>query len=409
MQLTKRRLGPQIAIALLLTALAIGVVIKMTWQDDSWAVLRSMKGGPLWAAVSLVFIGWIVDGWRMQAMTRALGYKIPFRTAVRTNVLGYFLSAITPFTAGGGALQVYSLSRAGLTVGHGTATVLVSGFISQFGLALAGVIIVFGFGVTAAADPRLEQLIRIGVIVYMAVVVALVWLSWHIDKGRKLAATVVRSVLKFVADDAKVQRAADSVDKAIVDIHHGLQQLFGRRSPWAFVGALLSVVFYSVQFAIIPVIALGFGIAVSFPLFMAVQVPIYLLASILPTPGGSGGLEFGVAGALLQFVPASEMGVLVVAWRIITFYLVLAVGAFAAVAFARFEFDRVAAAREEGKQTERNEVVEGTGPDRVNPPEAGGRTRPTRHTPSEPPRGRAQTRDTAAPSTVRRTRSLGQY
>lgn len=374
-----------------MTGLAIGLVINATWQDDSWAVLRTFDSRFLWAAVGLLLFSWVVDGWRMQAMAKALGYTIPFRTSLRTNVLGYFLSAVTPFTAGGGALQVYSLSRAGLTVGHGTAAVLVSGFISQFGLALTGVALVFGAGITVTGDARLDQIIRIGVVVYAIVVAALVGLTWHIDKGRKFIAAIVQGVLKYVTDDTKVRRAERAVDKGIVDIHRGLHEMFGRRSPWALAGASLSVVFYTVQFAIVPVLALGLGANVLFPAFIAVQVPIYLLASVLPTPGGSGGLEFGLAGALLQFVTPAQVAVLVVVWRIITFYFVLALGGLAAVFFVRLELHRIAATRE------------------LRAPAPGAQTPPTNRTPPEPERAQVSVPGNAAPSTPRQTRNLGRY
>lgn len=321
--------------------------MNATWQDDSWAALRTFDTRLVLAAFGLLVAAWCVDAFRMNAMTRALGYKISPWIVLRTNLLGYFLSAITPFTAGGGALQVYSLARAGLTVGHGTAAVLVSGFIAQFGLALAGIFIVFGFNVSISGDPRLEQIIRLGVLVYAIVVIALVWLTWHIDKGRKVIAAVVRGVLRFVVDGSKVRKAAVTVDRTIVDIHRGLHEMLGQRSLWALVAAMASVVHYAVQFAIVPVLALGLGISVSFPLLIAVQVPIFLLASILPTPGGSGGLEFGLAGALLQHVPPGQVGIIVVAWRLLTFYFVLAVGGLVALAFVRSELGRAAAAREE--------------------------------------------------------------
>lgn len=347
MQLTKKRLGIQIVIALLVTGVATGLVINATWQDDSLAALHTLDLRLVFAALGLLIGAWVVDVFRMQAMTRALGYKISPLVALRTNLLGYFLSAVTPFTAGGGALQVYSLARAGLTVGRGTAAVLVNGFIAQFTLAVAGIVIVFGFDVTVNADPRLEQIIRLSVLVYAVVVIALVWLTWNIDKGRKLIAAIVKGVLRFVVDGTKVRQAAVTVDKAIVDIHRGLHDMFGRRSLWSLVGAAMSVVYYALQFAIVPVLAFGLGIAASVPQLIAVQVPIHLLASILPTPGGSGGLEFGLAGALLQHVSPAQVGIIVVTWRLLTFYFVLAVGGLVVLAFVRSELGRAAAAREE--------------------------------------------------------------
>lgn len=401
MQLNRKRIGTQIIAAVLITAAAIGGVVYVTWQDDSWDALRGLDRWVLAGAVGLVFLGWAVDGWRMQAMGRAVGYDVSFRTALRTNLLGYFMSAVTPFTAGGGALQVYSLSRAGLTVGHGTAAVLVTGFIAQLGLALASVVIVFGFGVTVFPDPRLEQLVRIGVVVYALVVLALVRLAWRIDRGRKFIATVAGGAVKFVTDEDKARRVVAAVDGVVVDIHKGLHLMFGRwRGGWAAAGTLLTMVYHAMQFAVVPLLAYGLGQEVPLMPWMAVQTPVYLLASVLPTPGGSGGLEFGLAGALLHWMTPGAAGVVVVVWRIVTYYFVLAVGGVAAFSFLRFEWHRFATAREE------------VGGDETGPPPTAPRGRkrsaPGRRPPG-PPLARIAVPDTAAPSNAPRRRTLDRY
>lgn len=399
LQLTKGRIGPQIVVAVLITAAAIGAVMYATWQDDSWTALRRLDPRLLGGAIGLLVLGWVVDGWRMQAMTRALSYRIPFPVALRTNLLGYFLSAITPFTAGGGALQVYSLARAGLAVGHGTAAVLVSGFVSQLGLALTGVVIVFGFNVTVLGDARLEQLIRIGVIVYAAVVLSLVLATWHIDKGRKFIRILINASRKFVRDEGKVKNWAETVDQTVIDLHKGMHEMFGRRSPWALLGVGLSVGFYVIQFAVVPVLALGLGATVPFVDAIAVQVPIHLLASVLPTPGGSGGLEFGLAAALLRFVSGAHVGVLVVVWRLITFYFVLGVGGVVAISFARFEWHRISAARESDEPAP--PISPAPAPVRQTPPKD--------RIPSGPPPAPIVSQDTATRSDVPQKHNLDQY
>lgn len=401
LQLNRRQIRSQIIVAVLITAAAIAGVLYVTWQDDSWHALRSLDRRFVFAAVALVFLGWTVDGWRLQAMTRAVGYDIPFLTALRTNLLGYFLSAVTPFTAGGGALQVYSLTRAGLTVGHGTAAVLVTGFVAQLGLALASVVIVFGFGMTILPDSRLEQVVRIGIVVYAAVVLGLVWITWHIDKGRRFIAAVVRWTAKFVADEDKVHRAAAAVDRIVIDIHNGLHLMFAPgRGGWAAAGTVLTLLYHGVQFAVLPVLALGLGPTVSVLPVIAVQAPVYLLASVLPTPGGSGGLEFGLTGALLQWLTPGQAGVVTVVGRLITYYFVLAAGGVAAFFFLRFEWHRFAGTREADPE-------QGAG--RAPTAPVSRKNHGAERKPPGPPLARIALPDSARPSDALRTRNLDRY
>lgn len=347
MRLQNRRLVFQMIIAFIVTGVATGLVLRTTWQDESWTAIARFDIGYVGLAFGLLIVTWIVDGLRMGAMTRALGYKVAPLLILRTNFLGYFLSAVTPFTAGGGALQVYSLARAGLSVGHGTAAVLVGGFIAQLMLAVTGIVVVFAFNIPVTADPGFQQIIRVGVLLYAFVVISLVTLAWHIDKGRKLVEAIVKGLLRFIVDGEKVVRWAAIVDKTIVDIHRGLHEMVQRRSLWTIAAGVTCCVQYALQFTIIPVLAFGLGLDVSVPLLIAIQVPVYLLASVLPTPGGSGGLELGVASALIQHLPPAQVGIVVAVWRLLTFYVVLAAGGFISLHFIRSELARAAFEREE--------------------------------------------------------------
>lgn len=309
--------------------------MRATWQEDSLQALTSFDPRFLWAACGLLVVAWAFDALRLHAMARAVGYRIGAATALQTNFLGYFLSAITPFTLGGGALQVYSLTRAGLPVGHGTAIVLVNGFSAQIGLSLAGIAVMFGTDLSISADPRIQQLLQVGVILYAVVAIALALMVWHVERARRFVQAIVRGVLRIVTNGGRVRSAAAAVDNFIVELNQGMQTIVQRQWGWAIVAGGAYALHFTAQAAVVPVLAMGAGVSVPFGALLLIQVPIYLLASILPTPGGSGGLEFGLAGALITFVPAAQIGVTVAGWRLLTFYLVVAIGGLVALAFVR--------------------------------------------------------------------------
>lgn len=341
MHLPGKRLWLQIVIAVLLTGAATGLVMRETWRDDSWTALRTFDARFLLAAALLVILAWIADMARLQAVCRALGYRVEPSTALRTNLLGYFLSAITPFTSGGGPLQVYSLTRAGVPVGHGTAVVLVSGFIAHLSLALAGIGLVFGTNVTISFHPGIDPWIRGGVLIYTGGVITLAFLVWHVDRARRFIRAVVRGVLRFATDAERVHAAAAAVDRVVVDLHNGLRKA-ARRRGWALLGFAAYFVYFLTMFATVPVLAAGLGGTPPFWAATAIQVPIFLFASVLPTPGGTGGLEFGLARALAPYLPTAQIGIVVATWRLLTFYAVVAVSGIAMLLFIRSELARVA-------------------------------------------------------------------
>lgn len=330
-----RRLWPQVLLSLALTALATGIVLRLTWQEGSWKALESFDARWLLVALLLVLTAWLADVGRLQAMGRALGYTIPARVALRTNLMGYFLSAITPFTVGGGPLQIYSLFRAGLPAGHAAAIVMGSGFIAHLSLAWMGMGLVFGLGLTISADPRLNEIVRWLLLAYTIGLMILTWTLWNVDRGRRLIGGLVRGVLRLFGDKERAAARAGAVESAVMDLGQGLRQLAGRHLGWALAAAAAYQVYFLALFSTVPALAVGLGTQPPYWHVVAVQVPIYLLGSIIPTPGGSGGLELGMAGGLLGHVPDYEIGIVVAAWRGLTYYLVLAVGGLALLLFVR--------------------------------------------------------------------------
>lgn len=341
LQLPRKRLWPQIAIALLLTGTATGLVMRETWEDDSWMAISSFNPRFLVGAAGLLVLAWIVDAGRLHAICRAMGYRISIRSALRTNFLGYFLSAITPFASGGGPLQVYSLTRSGVPIGYGTAAVLLSGFLAHSTLAMTGIYLVFFSNVPLRFDPRIDQWIRAGVLLYAGGLLTLAFLVWHVERGRRFIQAVVRWVLRFTSDKRRVRTAAAAVDRVIVDLHQGLRSA-ARRRRWALLGLVAYFIYFATYFSIVPTLAAGLGATPPHWNIVGLLVPVYMFASVLPTPGGTGGLEFGLARGLIGYLPAAQIGVIVAVWRLLTYYTVVAVSGTVVLFFVRAELAHAA-------------------------------------------------------------------
>ena len=190
-------------------------------------------------------------GTHASCLLRAMGYRVTTKAALRSNLLGYFLSSVTPFTAGGGPLQVYSLHRSGVPVGYATAAVLVNGFFAHFSLALSGTFIVFGSDVAAGLDPRIYQWLRMSIFVYMGVLLVLAFSVWHVERGRRLIKKVIWPLLRFFTDKRRARSAIVAVDKVVTDLHHGLRTA-ARHWTWALLGFVACFGYFAVFFAIVP-------------------------------------------------------------------------------------------------------------------------------------------------------------
>src|SRR5690606_8283622 len=168
--------------------------------------------------------------------------------------------------------------------------------------------------------------------------------KWSV-RGRGVGGLAYRARRLFRHPERARVRAS-GVDAAVVELSHGLRQVVGGWGGWALVGAAAYQLYFLLIFSTVPALAKGLGSNPPYWHVVAVQVPIYLLGSIIPTPGASGGLELGLAAGLLNHVPEYEIGIIVAAWRLLTYHLVLVVGGVVLLFFVRGSAGRTARAAE---------------------------------------------------------------
>jgi uncharacterized protein (TIRG00374 family) len=77
------------------------------------------------------------------------------------------------------------------------------------------------------------------------------------------------------------------------------------------------------------VIFRGLGEHVGYLRTIAGQVIVWLVASATPTPGGEGAAEFGAFQLFTNILPPEKVAVFIVIWRILSYWLLILVGAVA--------------------------------------------------------------------------------
>ena len=83
------------------------------------------------------------------------------------------------------------------------------------------------------------------------------------------------------------------------------------------------VCLYLVPFALI----MGLGESINPLVCIVTSAYVMLIGSFVPIPGGSGGLEFGFVRFYGFFIGGAKLSSIMIAWRLITYYLGLIVGA----------------------------------------------------------------------------------
>jgi uncharacterized membrane protein YbhN (UPF0104 family) len=295
---------------------------KLAGLDETWN--RIERGDPLWLTTGVVFTGGMFLGYVgmfrgifVRAGTQKLGWRESYQITMAS------LAATRLFAAGGAGglvLMAWALRRAGMrarTVADKTIAFLV---LTYAPYAVAVVVCGFGlhWGVFPGDDPFAFTFVPAVIALLMMGATLLVALV-PTDLARRAEGLGRASRLGRL-----VQRAAHLPAASSAGIREAIQHVRGR-DP-ALLGA---IAFWGFQILVLWAAFHAFGE----PPPWAVLIQAFfvgMLGNLLPMPGGVGGVEGGMIGALVAFdVDGGLAVVAVLTYRAFTFWLPLIPGVIA--------------------------------------------------------------------------------
>lgn len=308
----------RMVVAIVFVLAALGglyfLVPKLAGLNQTWGQLR--HGDPLWLAAGAALEALSVAGYALLFAT-VFGRGMPrinWRAAIEIPLAGIAaIRLLAAAGAGGVAVTVWALRRAGMS-SRVIACRMVANYVIQYSVYL-GALIVCGIGLkTGLFSGGGSFALTIIPAAFSAAVIALVASMALVpqDFERRLALLGRRA--------GWVGRLASRLAAAPARLGEGVRTALGlvrdRR-----IGLLGAVAYWGFDIAVLGVSLRAFGSVVP----VAVVVMSYFLGtlgSLLPLPGGIGGVEGGMIGALAAFgVPANRAVVGVLAYRAISFWL----------------------------------------------------------------------------------------
>ena len=300
-----------IALTFMVSMLALVVVV---WRMANPAsVLEGLGEYPLiyfFGALFFVLAAWLVDGQRIGMLARAVGHSVPWWQLAITLGAANFLTLVTPFAGGGGALIIYFLYRRGLKGSTATAIVLAGGLAGQLSLASLG-LVVFSNLINIPPDlARYFDAVRIGAVLYIAVLITLLVL---IVRSKRFFQWIVRKKGE--------SRPVVWFEEFRSTIHFILGQRRGHFLACYAVAFSYYVVYYAGSFMLLT----GFGVYSPW-LRYAIAVLFGVAPIFSPIPGGAGVSE-GIAWVVLDSVLTPDLlGTFIVLWRAVVFYIPILLG-----------------------------------------------------------------------------------
>ncbi|PWN06385.1 TIGR00374 family protein [Rhodohalobacter mucosus] len=298
----------------------MSLVIWYTYTPDTLHYLVPKRLPGIFIAIAVTFL----KVWFFAAKIRVLADEaISFMAAVRISLSWDFASAVTPSTIGGAPVATYTMTREGIPLGKSSAIMLYSVMLDQFWYAIAVPIILIT-GIFYEVVP--DEIGLVGNATMFLIYTGLLLYGALLSYGLLVNPKAINRVIKAIFRLPLLRRYSESINAEAENLESYSYEL--RKKPMDFV---LKAFFYTtmnwlckVALPVIVVLSLLPGPEV---LLVLRSLAMNLAFLIIPTPGGSGGVE----GLFVLFLGplidrAAFIGLSVFVWRVITYYFSLGIG-----------------------------------------------------------------------------------
>lgn len=317
-------------------AIGLAVVVLMFWHDAKEENLAD-----IWKSISItprtvifILLGFLCMfgrdfglTWRFRALT---SHELPWKKAWKVDMLCEFTSCVTPSAVGGSSLGMVFLWSQGINFGRATTLMMTTLFLDELFFVLACPLValftpdadLFASGGTSFSHGiRLTFWIVYGVLflwtllLFLGIIVKPLWIRSALAKICSL-----RFLKRWQSGAVSLGDNMVATSKELKSRPFGFWlEVFG--------GTALS---WTSRYLVVNALFLAFlpQCDPSQWIILARQFVIWVVLMVSPTPGGSGLSEWLFSEYYGDIVPTVGMAlVLAICWRIISYYIYLAIGA----------------------------------------------------------------------------------
>ncbi|MBT8400944.1 MAG: flippase-like domain-containing protein [Rhodothermia bacterium] len=344
-----------IVLSVLLSLAVVAVIAVLTYEPEA---IESIKDSfDVWLmslAVGTVVARILIGGWRLQFVSSG---HLRFSSAVRGQLAWDFFSIVTPSVIGGGPLAAVYVARDGdVKVGEATALLFFAMLLDQFFFAATVPLIVLATFFMPVFPPALGAIGTWTFLIYFVGLLAWVYVFAYVTFFRP---EVLDRWLKKVFRIKWLRKYEHRVATEM----HAMQERAAllRSQPTSFFvkGSVLTLMSWTVRYALLVLIIWSVYDNLDVLLATVRTAALTLGSLVMPTPGGSGGVE-GLYALFFgpPLMPSFLVAPTLLIWRIMGYYVYIALGGYLTMHRVRQELkarrngSEATAAREDGTGTQ---------------------------------------------------------
>lgn len=312
-------------------AFTLGVVLVVGLRgnelEEMLAALSNLT--PAW--LLLCVLSWVLyvvaNALSMYHFVRIQGQKIGFLQALHAAIVGIYYCNVTPGASGGQPMEMYYLSKYGVSVGVSGSGMAVKFVVFQVTLLIAGAVMwITHAGFVQEYAPGCTWFFLLGYVVnffsigmVMLMAVSQRAVRWVIERVIRIG---VRFHLCKTPDESRLKW-----ENHCRNFLESVQQVIHKPRDLVIQCLIALLQLFSLMAVIVAVyFALGLqGVNISSLVTMGVL--LYIGASYTPLPGASGAQEGGFAMLFHSIFPDANCFVALLLWRFFTYYLSIIAGA----------------------------------------------------------------------------------
>lgn len=308
------------------SAVVLVGVLYFTVDASTIAYLRQLN--PFWLVLALCMHLLALCFWalRIKFMSRSLGYPVGFLYSLNLVFANMLVAAITPSQAGGEPVRIHELYKAGVKIGDATAIVITERILDGIVLGIGGAFFMLVLG---SEWQRIGSVFSYLMYASWVIITVIVILFIYSVKNPGLIKRIVHfssGIFTRKWESKRIEKFALSVDHEVDNFHQTLSDFMSHGKGGLVWGLLFTTLFWFCEFIIVSFLLIGLGQPPIFIESLIVQLVIAIVMMIPLTPGGSGIAEIMFTSLYGLFVNSSILGILVVLWRSILFYLNIILG-----------------------------------------------------------------------------------
>ena len=318
--------------SLLISAFSTIVVLVLTVDSNTIDAIMGVKYEYIIAAAALHVLSYAIWGMRTKFMCQALGHNIDTLKAAEIVISSTLAAAVTPSSAGGEPLRIHLLHRNKMPVGRATAVVIGERLMDAILLLSMVPFALFVFR-DMLSNYQLDAAFIVAEVLVISVFALIIYGMWKPEQAKRPIHFIVHRIAHIFGKktEAALSPILARVDMEMEHFHDSVWMFLTEGRKGLLYGAVCTILFWIVEYTMLPVILMGLDQSPSLVVVFAAQVLLSIIMVVPATPGASGIAEFGATSLFSVFVTSSLLGITVITWRALTFYMNLLFGSFVSV------------------------------------------------------------------------------